>query len=57
MPTKDRNINFGELYTKMTDLVIKDPSIMGSAIFDGEGNPATGEIEVDNGDVLVYFEQ
>ena len=47
----------GELKTAVCDLLDKNPELEKALVYDGEGNPYSNEIEVDSGDILLYFEQ
>jgi hypothetical protein len=57
MPNQTGNITLQELQIKIAETLTNNPELANAMVFDGEGNPATGEIEVDSGDVLIYFNQ
>jgi hypothetical protein len=52
----DKPITLGELAAKINATISTNPELANAPVYDGEGNPATGEIEIDNGDALIYFE-
>jgi hypothetical protein len=57
MPNSTGNITLKELAEKIRETLTNNSELAEAMVFDGEGNPATGEIEVDSGGVLIYFEQ